>query len=1062
LTASRLHAWLPAILLATTPLTGQPAEPRMAVVREVEAALTRPGTPASQVEWAGRTLGGLDPESALAIARPVVTGSASWAARREVARALALIRHPERGHLLEILSRDASWAVRHAAIRTLGLLARPEGLASVLAAQDDTVWSVRWQAMRALAAYAPGDCPPEQRQQRLAILLDAASDPDREVREEAERVLLVHPEPGALAVYLRILDRIDESRPLVRRRALAAARALKRLAGVAPVRTALEGRLEHANLRARILAARVLQLRGEDLTPRLEGRLATDIVEGWSRESGPLRAAAEGLAHTLGPKAVRAILPHLVGGAGVGALEEIAEWVVDALGGPRNKQPDGVDSLVRLLKSPQIPPPFRDALTRSLRRLGTRAPRSFLESTYLEGLEAAIRAHPRDAGDPHAAHRLDLFLALAETAPYSGWAEVVARALGDPSVHVRRLAALNWIMTAGVANPFERLTRILKEHGSEHLGRDFLRRIARERGDATFDFLMAMAQGTLTNKAVLRVGAINALTSTTWSPHKERKLLAWLRRRLKLEADPTARIRILMLLGNLDPRGALELMAGVALDAEERPDVRVRAINKLGQSGLLGAAAPLREIVDRPDAAPGTSGPGETARIKAAALRGLFALARPEDRDVMINVVQVGPERTRRLALSALEKLRDPAARPAVEAMVKNGLVEGENRVRGFRVLAAIGGPDIADYLLKRLREENQPELRVGALEALSLLKPEDYSDRLLHYLGVLKAGRHNDATSRERFTELIGELGKAPALAVTRFLVDFLLEGHLRPDARPLKDDRLPPLEQAAAAALLGQGPDRVRVIFNARIEARRRDGTGLGVREAFYFALIREFVRPSRQAEWGDLAVDLSRCVWTALPAGSKHDFHCLKFAAERAFETGRFEEAAEAYARIHRLAQIEGYLDREGTETALADDPIARPLALSRISAALALPPERAEESVACIREGVDLARHDGPTLLTAVHALGRLGRGFDLARVCLDRLGPRARGSRTAAVARFELGLGLLAAGRKTEAISELKAALADHPALREAARNEPNLERLLTREERTTLLEPPER
>jgi hypothetical protein len=254
--------------------------------------------------------------------------------------------------------------------------------------------------------------------------------------------------------------------------------------------------------------------------------------------------------------------------------------------------------------------------------------------------------------------------------------------------------------------------------------------------------------------------------------------------------------------------------------------------------------------------------------------------------------------------------------------------------------------------------------------------------------------------------------------------------------------------------------------VVLNARIEERRRDGTGLGVREAFYLALIREFVRPSRQAEWGDLAVDLSRCVWTALPVGSKHDFQCLKFAAERAFETGHFQEAANAYARMHRLAQIEGYLDREDTESALADDPIARPMALSRIAAALALPPDRAEESVARIREGVDLARRDGPTLLTAVHALGRVGRGFErgfeLARECLDRLGPRARGSRAAAVARFELGLGLLAAGRKKEAVSELKAALADHPALREAARNEPSLERLLTREERGALLEPLER
>ena len=208
-------------------------------------------------------------------------------------------------------------------------------------------------------------------------------------------------------------------------------------------------------------------------------------------------------------------------------LDDVSQWIVATLGEKTppgaNRQENRIEFLTRTLAAPGFSDPARQALVAALSSLGARAPRAFLEKTFLKEHNRAVRRIEQGHDDSRTDYRTSLFAALARTAPYPGWARVLEKGLNDPALHVRQMSALHWIRTSGEARPHDRLARELAARRSDHFGRDFLRRAARLGDTATFEFLMALAQGTYSEKARLRVDALNALTLRALAPVPAKK-----------------------------------------------------------------------------------------------------------------------------------------------------------------------------------------------------------------------------------------------------------------------------------------------------------------------------------------------------------------------------------------------------------------------------------------------------------------------------------------------------------------------------------------------------------
>lgn len=963
---------------------------------DVARTLTGPGATTMHIEWAGRMLSRAPADRAIAIARDAVARG-DWEARRQVARALAAIPGTDAAALLVTLTRDVAWSVRSDAVRSLGLRGDAATTDAAIALLDDDVWSVRWQATRTLATLPPGPS-------RDGALLRAVDDVERAVRSEAERALLAVPIAAANARYRAIFTRGDGDPS----RRLAAARALVRT-GDASTDAWLIDLAGARSPTTPILAMRALQMRGGDpLAGDVDARVRALLIA-WTRETGAVRSAAEATIRHLPPDVADRIVaavraePDL----GEGAWLEVGDWVVGALLA-RDRDP------FALVTEPKTPAPLRAAIVEAIARA---RPGPFAATAAAEYRRARrALARPDATVDLRAA----LIAVVHLGARPSNEPGVLALAIDDPAPVVRARAARAWLDLVIGDRPYDALGERLGKHRSNHFGSTFPNRVARRRTPVALEFLIRIAEGRFTDRAKVRLAALAGLTSIEWPAAQARRITGWLRERLAVEADPDGRIRILRLLYNLERDDAIPVIASVAASDAERLEVRLAAVTRLGYSKRASAAPTLRAL------ASDESIPRE---LRDEARLHLIRLAQPEDAPTMIAALASGPARERRFALAALERIRTDTALPALRKTVADGLVATESRARALRVIAATEREAAAEALLRHLREERLPEMRVAALDALGVLAPASYTARLLHYVEALRAGRRHDERSRELFAEIVSELGRARSSRVTDFLIAFMLEDEMIPDQPPAQNRPERPLAIAARTALFGHGPLQVRRRLNAVLRERIDTGGGAGIAERFFAEFFEQCRRPARRRSWTPLAVDLAAHVVDAAPHGTRRDAHALALIAHTAFDDAAWSRAADALARLRRLALQEAHVARDDGPDAIEVDPLHRLDVRATIARALAGDDARA--GAAAIRAAIDAWPHDAWATVLGAHAVARLGVDVDWAIARLDAFDDR---SPDGAHARYAIATTLAGAERRDDAVAQLRAALRDHPPL----------------------------
>ncbi len=985
--ALALLAWLATVVAA---------QPTADPFADVAKTLTERGATTMHIEWAGRMLSRAPAERALAIARDSIARG-DWEARRQVARALAAIPGPAAAELLVGLTNDPAWSVRNDAVRSLGLRGDPGTTPVAIALLDDPVWSVRWQATRTLATVAPSPT-------RDTALLRAADDDAPAVRIEAERALLAVPIAAARDRYRTIFTGGD--RDVARR--LAAARALVRT-GDASTDTWLRALADTRAPTAPILAMRALQMRGHDALDGDAGARVRTLLIAWTRETGALRSAAEATVRNLPPTAADRIVAALRAepALGDGAWLEIGHWVVGAMLA-RERDP------FAMLAEPRTPPPLRTAIVEAI---ANRRPAPFASKAVDEYRRIRReRARP----DTTVLLRAALISVIHRGAKPAADPGVLAIAVDDPAPIVRARAANAWLDLVTGDRPYDPLGERLAKHRSSHFGSTFPNRVARRRTPVALEFLIRVAEGRFTDRAKIRLAALAGLTSIEWPDAQAQRVTDWLRARLAVEADPDGRIRTLRLLYNLERDDAVPAIASVAASSAERLEVRLAAVSRLGYSARAAAAPTLRALTDDPSA------PRE---LRDAARLNLIRLAQPEDTARVIAALGSGTARERRFALAALERLRARAALPTLRKTAADGLVATESRGRALRVIAATEGDAAAERLLRHLREERLPEMRVAALDALGQLEPESYTARLLHYVNALKAGRQHDERSRELFAEIVSELGRAPSNRITDFLIAFMLEDEMIPDQPPAQNRPERPLAIAARTALFGHGPLLARRRLNAVLRERIEAGGGAGIPERFFSEFFEQCRRPARRKSWSPLAIDLAEHVVHAAPHGTGRDARALALIAGTAFDGAAWARAADALEALRRLVLQEAHVARDDEPVALEIDPLHRLDARATIARALA--GDDAVAGAAAIRAVIDAWPHDAYAVVLGAHAIARLGADLDWA---IDRLASLGDRGPDAAHARYALAGALADASRNDDAVVQLRTALRDHPPL----------------------------
>lgn len=306
---------------------------------------------------------------------------------------------------------------------------------------------------------------------------------------------------------------------------------------------------------------------------------------------------------------------------------------------------------------------------------------------------------------------------------------------------------------------------------------------------------------------------------TDWRAERDRALLA-----LERERDPGLRLEAAELLFHLasedrsrapeftealarllaDPQVPVRRMAvgmaTVVLPEEELPGFLVARLADEESLIRLEAAGRLADLA-RPDCrgvlAQALEDPIFEVRFEAA--RGMAALKHPAGLEVLVQALD--EELLRFRALGALAELGDARALPAVQRLFRRWLLPAFDKTQAAGVLAKLGDPEGASWLLKRSewRRWNWAQDRALAVELCGEVKAPGALERLRTILSDPK-DKCRGAAARG-----LGRIGDPAALP---WLLSLLEEPGVPEDYR---------LDAAEGLWLLGipEGRDRVQAVL-------------------------------------------------------------------------------------------------------------------------------------------------------------------------------------------------------------------------------------------------------
>lgn len=209
-------------------------------------------------------------------------------------------------------------------------------------------------------------------------------------------------------------------------------------------------------------------------------------------------------------------------------------------------------------------------------------------------------------------------------------------------------------------------------------------------------------------------------------------------------------------------------LAAVVLPAEELPATLISKLRDDEWLVRLEATGRLADVA-RPELRGALASMLEDSmpEVRFEAARGIAALKHPAGLDILVEALDSDLLRFR--ALGALGELEDARALPAVKKLFRRWLLPAFDKTQAAGVLAQLGDPEGAEYLLQRTRKKWSTD-RALAVELCGAVKAPGALERLRDILRDVKdecrgaaargLGRLGDARALPWLLELLEERG--------------------------------------------------------------------------------------------------------------------------------------------------------------------------------------------------------------------------------------------------------------------------------------------------------------